>query len=486
VSNQHAATRWPAQPRQLPPFPISFVLAAAALITFTNSSFAVQRPRVPVSQMAGPRELLELYGIGESQLDSFFDHETFSDATDEVLAKILNRIGDIGRHKMKAWAAESPPLTTIQDAPAAQRGHIFHLAGTVVEIEKHDLPPEMAQVFDFRTYFVVHMDIPDTPYQALICTRQIPLSWQAQPGSPHRAVAKGIFLHIAETSASQTELVFAAPRIEWFPRSNENNVSPELKLLGSLGVDIGQLERARKSNRRPIGQLDRHFFYQLLLASTQLDTRQKLDLVKPFDLETLLRTPETVQGHLMTIEGTAKQLTRVAVEEADIVEGYEIDHYYQIDLFVPLGDQTVHFGDRETQEGPEFVNHYPITICTLTIPDELQAEADRLAEAGSERGLLNVRLRTTGFLLKLWSYKTQYASSFGDQQRQLSPMFITVEPSLVKSRPQRNTGVIGGILFALAVAVVWLLVWRTMRTDRRHGAQATSDQTTPPDFSGLE
>ena len=54
---------------------------------------------------------------------------------------------------------------------------------------------------------------------------------------------------------------------------------------------------------------------------------------------------------------------KVPVSDRDVRRRFGIDHYYEIDLFVPLGDKTLRFGkDAKGEENPVYANTFPATL----------------------------------------------------------------------------------------------------------------------------
>ena len=90
---------------------------------------------------------------------------------------------------------------------------------------------------------------------------------------------------------------------------------------------------------------------------------------KTLDLATLLNRPAAARGRLMEIRGTARRVQRIEVTDPNLCQRLGIDHYYQIDVFIPLGDQIVRLGDGEPgRESPTFVHNFPVIVCTPNLP----------------------------------------------------------------------------------------------------------------------
>ena len=211
-------------------------------------------------------------------------------------------------------------------------------------------------------------------------------------------------------------LVFAAPRLAWYPDN----------LLGKLGMDFGLLDspQARKPFN-PRNPEDREAFYQLLAAVGRADPGQLLqaaeeDLPKTpaawrstdqqgqeqYSVVPLFNEPATQPGRLVELFGTARLIEEVHLDprlDADIIARFGLDHYYQVSLFTDDSQgNPVTFCIRELPEGMPYGNlpHYGETV------------------------------RIAGFFFKTWSYgvpkMTDPALDPGDPKthQQLSPLLI--------------------------------------------------------------
>jgi hypothetical protein len=114
---------------------------------------------------------------------------------------------------------------------------------------------------------------------------------------------------------------------------------------------------------------------------------------------------------------------------------------------------------------------------------------------------LRQEVRVAAVYFKLWSYRSEYISSFDDRQLQISPMLIGRELELIERQSATNPwfGVILGVLFLAVLGVTWFGLWRTGRNDDRFEKDASrrrnqlrEDQSLDdieasdgPDFSNL-
>jgi hypothetical protein len=443
---------------------------------------------------AGPREILERYDIGESQLASFFSGQPMGPSEEDVLIKILYRFPRLGLDNVARWRKTGVSWDQIAAAPETHRAEIFHVAGRVVQVEKRVMLAELADLYEFDHYYRVTLDITDAPYQAIVLTRHIPAAWtsgaptgDAATGEPadepdtwsldERAELDGLFLKVGDQAAEVPQLLFAARRVAWLPDrpSPEQGIGPPQIALANLGVDWGLFDGVKQANGKGLGDVDREAFYRVLDALGKPGAA-KLEPSgpEPVDVIPLLEEPEKHQGELVRIRGTAKRIMRVPVRDADIQRRFGIDHYYEIDLSLPLGETSVRFGKGENV--PVYNNTFPATLNVLRLPDGL-AEGERVQQL----------IRAEGVFFKVWSYRSNYMGKFG--QMQPAPLFLAVEPEVVRIERKANivtTVLVSGAL-GLAVLLVGLVVWWFGRSDRveTEARRAAAEQSASPDFSKL-
>jgi hypothetical protein len=180
------------------------------------------------------------------------------------------------------------------------------------------------------------------------------------------------------------------------------------------------------------------------------------------------------------------------VDDRDIRHRFGIDQYFQIDMFVPLGNQVVRLGRPDNaKESPTFSNTYPVTVCVSVLPP------------GLSEGELQQEMRIPAVHFKLWAYRSQFVASYDSRQLQISPMLIGRQPVLIhrdrSSSPYSGLGLAS--LFLIVLIGIWIWSWRFQRQDavfskqtrqRRFSAQTDKsldelgahvpDQ---PDFSNL-
>ncbi len=434
---------------------------------------------LPPRKLIHPSELLELYGIADSQLKMLADGELLGADDEETLVRILYQMPRFPLDALQRWAAPQLDVAALVAASADHRSDAVRLVGRAKQVRQVKLAPELAERFEFSGYYIVTIESSDPPCRLEVCTRAIPELWKT--GTVDEPVsALGLFLKTGGRGDAPA-LVFVTPRVAWHPdRIDEAKfVSADHLMLASLGMDIGLFDAIRKRNRKGIESGDSECFYQLLAAVGRAKPGQLAQAAQrdpPFG--PLLQSPRSNQGRLFLFRGTARRVTRILVGEKHLQERFGFDHYYQIDIFVSLGNQVVRLGDPTSPDDvPTFSNNYPITVCARQLPQGMR-EGDDLKQ----------EVRVAAAYFKLWSYRSEYISSFDARQLQISPMLIGRELELIEIKSARSpwVGAIAGFLFLAVLGITWYGLLRSSRNDRRFEQDASRRRNQLRDGQSLD
>lgn len=411
------------------------------------------------------REMLKYLGVESSEFDGFFHNEPLTPAEEDVLFKLLYFFPRLGLEDLHRWRKDSIDWAAVQENPNDFRGEIFRLQGRAKSLQKLPVIAEVVDRYEYDHYYRIEVQLPDSPVTALICSRTAPSTWT--PGEPldEPISADAMFLKFGEEVGEARQAVFAAQRINWHPeRENEKlGVSSTEVQLAKLGFDVGLLSDLGQANYQGLGPVDREPFYALLHALQQSTPGQ---LMGPaFDqgaLIELLESKSLPHGQPFRVFGNARKIIRVRVDDADIRQRFGIDHYYQVDFFIPL-DRAIKFGkDREGHEAPVYANGYPATVCLVELPPDVK-EGDNLRQS----------FEAEGTFYKMWSYPKGNARK--QSQRQVAPMFLArtlraVDNSNAPILTVTDIAVAGGLIASLALfgLVLW---WASSRKKPGQGAE---------------
>ena len=462
-------------------------------------------------RLPSPRKMLEVgFDIGASQLTALTDGQPLQSDDEETVLRILFAIRRFQPDDMEQWRRDLPPWSELSDGPDALRTEVFDLHGRVRGFEQRELLPEVERLFQRKHYYVVNVVNAKDDVPMEVCCLEIPESWKKASSLNERIQAYGMFLKLGGEVGGRASYVFATSRISWRPDSATQipNVSTSEQYLAELGVDISLFEVARERNGRSrMGAEDREAFYQVKDAASRADSSQVKQISRPFSLTGAIQKPQPLQGGFFTVRGKARRITRVVISEreSDIRERFGIDHYFQIDFFIPLGDLTLQLSGKGDQTAsPIYQNGFPAIACVRSLPPELFEANERLAEGKSGEELLNEEIELTGVFFRLWAYKSEYVDAFDAKQKQVSPMFLGSMPTMVKQPPTRNPylGIGVGAVFIVALGAIWISVYRAGKSDtrferdtlrkRRQSADGKSlddlgiEAESGPDFSNLD
>jgi len=230
-------------------------------------------------------------------------------------------------------------------------------------------------------------------------------------------------------------------------------------------MDVGLLDDIE--NRRGLVAGDRECFYQMLAAVGRGADPNLSDGAddKYRDVVPLFNEPDDAQGRLYELEGTARRAMRIAVVDEDVRERLGFDHYYEVDVF------------------PDDAQGNPVVFCMRELPARMPQ--------GPE---IEERVRAAGFFMKVWRYRrfrpsdTAEQGEGGEPVLQLAPLLIGREPVWIPAPGlARNNyaAAVLGAMFLVVLGGIWLVVWRSSRTERRRAHMGADAAHLPVDGAPL-
>jgi hypothetical protein len=425
------------------------------LLAMVTRSVAAQEP--PDGPPTSARELLAHYDLGPAQFSQFVDGRPVTSEEEPVLAKILLRFSRLGLANIHRWRKSEVDWTAIAAATHQEQGELFAVHGRAKLVTEHKLPLALAAQMEFANYYFVQIALDDSPHQALVYSRVVPRGWTIGQPMDEPAIADCVLLKLGEPADGGQPLVFAAARVGWLPES-----SP----LAQAGFDLSLFDMVRDTNGKGLVTADREPFYQLLAAIGRLETAGSGAASTPLDVVPLLDQAASHHGEFYSVRGTARRIVKVMISEAGIRERLGLDHYYEIDLFVPLGEAKLRFdGPKPADENPVFENTYPVTLIARQLPPGL-TEGENLHE----------QVTANAVFFKLWTYESAYMARFSRVQP--APLLIAYEPRLVSAANQ-DSGALGRaitVLLASLLVVTFATWWWYRRGDRAFRKQQAADR----------
>lgn len=395
---------------------------------------------------SSPRDLLEPLGIAD-RLDRATDGADFPPDGDELLWRSLYAVRRLPLADIDRWQRPRTP-EELRASPEKYRGEIIALTGTIVRFVRREPPAEAAERFGLAAYDRCEIELGEQHDRAIVYSLRVPKQWQADAPLSERVGVKGMFVKLGGQD-DQAPPILVARRIAWYPKTP----------LGDLEMDAGLFDEI--STRPVLSADDRECFYQLLDAVGRAGTRQLLRAVpkegRDAKVEPLFNRPQSQQGRLVELTGTARRAVLVRVEDRDIVDRFGIDHYYELQVFTS-----------DSQDNP-------LTFAVRGLPPGFP-QGERITES----------VRIAGFFFKKWGYRSPVgaaAAKPGVIRKQLAPLLIGREPVWIRPVPadQRFANGVFLVLFVLLTVVLWLVVSRLSRSDDKFHQQVARRFSPPPE-----
>ena len=423
---------------------------------------------------ASPREMFRDLGVEDRYFDQLTDGRPLEADEQETVLRVLFRLRVFPPVDLERWALDAEKIN------ATSRGDIFRLRGRVTEVEPIKPTKEAAQRYELPQYYRCRLQLDGSSQTADVYTENVPSEWQKGAKPNAEGGALGAFLKNAEATNGRPLLIFAAPRLAWYPDD----------LLGRLGLDRGLFDSVQ--DQKPITAQDREAFYQLLAAVGRAKPDQLLEQAE----EDLPKTPEGLRwtdrqgqelysvvplfndaaaqrGRLVELSGMARRVEEIFlddVQDADIIARFGFNHYFQISLFTE--DSGVN----------------PLTFCVRELPEGMPfGNLPRYGEM----------IRVAGFFFKTWRYpvpkQADSSSPSGESKTaQLSPLLIgqsvSWRPANKSTGSSTTSTVVMGVLFAVVMIIVWIAAWRNRLREKRWEEKLAASEKLDEniDFSHVE
>ena len=436
--------------------------------------------------ITGPRDLLARFDINDEALAKLVDGAPLTGEEQQLLLRILYRLPLLTPESLARWSHTDLSDEQIAEDPAKYRAELFAIDGRVASVARVDLPADSAAALDFPHYWRVTMKVAAVANPLVVFARRIPQAWQKaealnEPGQLH-----ALFLKTSSSDGEkEPQLMFAADRIVWHPEQANQalGISADHVYLAKLGLDLGQLDNVvDRTAKEAITSRERECFYQLLAAVGHADLQRLAGEQNDFDLVALLERPQTQRGRIIEVTGNARQVMKIAVNDKDIQKRFGIDHYYQVDIFVPLAVKVRMTNPNDPKKNVEY-ERYPVTVCLRRLPPELE-------EPGTANVYqsINRRVQMPAVYFKIWSVSTERMRQLGADQRQANPMFVASELEVLSNEPGWNplVSIAVGAAFVVALGAVWIAVWRSMRGDEKFESEKLKHRFEVPEGESLD
>ncbi len=380
------------------------------------------------------------------------------------LASRLGRFEQPLRDEAQSSAESEQPSTAFVPVVASVQ---------VLSVERVALPADEATKLGAREYYLCRLTQDGTPLEAI--AEQVPQAWLRDGVLPQPADV------LALRVLPDTLLVVQWRWLPTEPQYPEVNFGESL--LGGLGVDVASLDQVRDGG--PLRAADAAPFYAVLSAMSEVGAHQLARFARGnlpryasrwteeveaaaagqggspkrrklaaearrvlgegrYPIAPLFNDAVNQRGELYVLEGIARRA--VAIETAaaatdldrSVSRRFGVDRYYEIEVFTPDS------------------RNLPIVLATLEVPEGFPLGDN-----------IEVPVRVAGFSFKRWGYRTRQLTDEGGDKPQLAPLLIGRAPIML-AEPATGGGSLGlvvGVAFAIALALVCWVVWRTARSD---------------------
>lgn len=362
--------------------PQTVAVIAAVATTILIAAAQAQEPAA-----SDPATFLRLRGVDRSQRSALEAATEWTDASDAVTIKVLERL-TAPAALLATWRAGAERVPAA-GSPVEVADVFLQARGRAVFVAPWRLTEESAALFG-RTSFDVVRIVDERGLIVDVVVPEAAREWPRWQPIDQRTSVLGIPLagSIAPRPASPPAgaaawppgdpgLLLAAPHVAWYPDTP----------LGRAGMDYALFDTVADGKKLVAG--DTAAFYAMLAAVGQTDAAAIAAAAGgPSDVMPLIDPARawfpSHRGDPVVIEGTALRARRIPIDEAFRRQELGIEHYWELFVFVetPLLDV-----DGRLQDS------FPIVCCVRDVP------------AGMPTGeRINERVRVPGFACKRYAF----------------------------------------------------------------------------------
>lgn len=452
--------------------------------------------------------LAEISGFEPSEILSIEDGEELK-PTDRNLIRMLYRAAKTSDQSFAKYA-ELSHGSTLEQIDSDERGrrlNVFRLSGRAKSVKvvfKADADDAGAKPSEIHPFCLLTIEdhsggrllvaVPVKRTSSGGVRVNVPRNWLKQKALDELVEFDGYFLakfaasKLAETSDNELVPLFVANKIKWFPDhpNVELAIHSDHVLLARHQVNLTQRDIAAKNNNRQMQADEGDYFYQLLRATNQIERSEIVE--SAIDFHSLLQSPGESLARSVELAGRVRRVTKAQVTNPQQQKLIDADHYYVIDLLIPLSDTKVVVNTKKTkpdgtgdevENGPSIAydNRFPVTVCVAKLPcaeDELEKQ----------------NVIVNGFFFRLWNYP----SAFVDERTsdsgagQVCPLVVGLAPVIVDNNVDAGRAFLAQILLGLAGAVLLfalLAVWYLKRSDQKVGSAVKKNDELPDEVGEI-
>ena len=421
------------------------------------------------------------------------DHAPIQDQEWLPLCRVLWRLGQRSPEVLDQISRAAPAPTTWHEHPTEMRGQWCAFSGQVISSKTIPLVAEAQGSFPFTEIHRLVVRPVDQGPPAIVYCRSVSRAWKRMEASeipfnePCRVV--GVFLKTLTEPDRDSQPLVAAGHVSWYPRQGNfaAKVPPSWVELAQLGIDMSLWDQVRQ--QKPLVAEDRECFYQLLSAAGAAEFLTSTGPTARLDIPAVLQDPIRHQGTPYEVRGTARRVVRVEVESAELRQRFGVDHYFEVDMFVPL-DPPVRLlqqpqGSSSAEPGTgQLFSTFPVTCCVRKWPAHLPI-GDKVTQ----------EVRVVGCFFKVWTYASEFMSRADESsgaggnarsgpsaRRQPSPLLIAHRADPVAPQTPAYPPLGWGIGGAFVMVCGVLLWWHRREGAAKRSARHASGHRPPADL----
>ena len=425
----------------------------------------------PSDEKDSIQDFLSSWNLGRDQQKALDDSGEWNASKQSLVLKLMARLNRATSAQHAGW--NSSAIDIAQTSAASVMNSLVKVEGRAVFVAPYRLPEDEA-VLAGQDHLDVVRIVTSSGKTVDVILQSAPKDWLRWSGISQPVVVFGLPIgrkhgpvptsDNAQWPAELRDMFLLGTRLSWYPQSTR---------LGRLGMDYALFDSV--VDGRPFVQGDTDAFFEMLtVVSHAKNVENDFDPTMDTDVIPIIDPAEkwfdTNRGEMVTIEGTARRVTRIEIDDPDRQKQVGAKHYWEIYVFVPTS--LIRVNNRLQDD-------YPIVCCVRTIPASMPT-GDRITE--------NIRL--SGFAFKRYAYslpRVHVASPQGDGNeggaRRETPLIIGDSIQWIPSTPSRDisedlgwfiVGTIGGV--GLLLAAVGLASWKTANRSRRKSQERLPDK----------
>lgn len=436
------------------------------------------------------RELLKVLNVDQSLLRQALQGVELRDEDLELLLEMLFRLPQLDIERIEELVQPLPAWEKLNDETPRYLGGVYRLRGIVKNFqdltppEYNSAAPNLDETLDgslkrmasrrtiphlYRTDILVSGKVLE------VYSNRVPQAWlKKKKGEALAAWQGGQEVEVWGYLLKQGDpdngpaYYFAAPRVRWYPNTT----------LGKLGFDYELFDDVQQ--KRTLLKGENEIFYEYLATAKRTPAEiYQLAKTQENEIVELWKNPEKQVGELMTFRGLTRHVARIAVEDPALAKRLGFDHYYYLELFVPLKTPTIVQIQMTTKDDEDptataeaisaptdsryvrLAKNTAVAFSQALRFDQIHFESmplvfyfHELPPGETVLSLKNKQVEIRGFFLKSWRYQSnvpltnkQHASLFG-------PLLMGNRPEIIVMTPMTGANIPGLLILSVIAASV--------------------------------